>query len=86
VARWLNDRGVAAFVLRYRLVPGGEDSVAEMVRKAPEEARRDMAAVAPLAGADGLRAMALVRSRAREFGIDPGRVGFETAWGPGGPP
>jgi acetyl esterase/lipase len=76
VARWLNDRGVAAFVLRYRLVPGGEDSVAEMVRKAPEEARRDMAAVAPLAGADGLRAMALVRSRARGFGIDPGRVGF----------
>lgn len=76
VARWLNDRGVAAFVLRYRLVQGGEDPVAELVRKGPEQAQRDMAAIAPLAGADGLAAMGLVRARAGEFGIDPERVGF----------
>ena len=76
VARWLNARGVAAFVLRYRLVPGGEDVVAEMIAKSQEQSARDMARVAPLAGDDGLAAMRLVRSRAREFGVDPDRVGF----------
>jgi len=76
VARWLNERGVTAFVLRYRLVPGGVDSVAELVQKTPEQANADMAAVAPLAGADGLAAMRLVRDRALTFGIDPDRVGF----------
>ena len=29
VARWLATRGVAAFVLRYRLVPSGNDAVAD---------------------------------------------------------
>lgn len=76
VAAWLNDRGVAAFVLRYRLVPSGADAVAEMVRKSSEVVRADMARIRPLAGADGLQAMRLVRSRAQAFGIDPARVGF----------
>lgn len=76
VARWLNARGVAAFVLRYRLVPGGEDPVAEMLAKSPEQSRQDMAGIAPLAGADGQRAMHLVLARAEEFGVDPNRVGF----------
>ncbi len=76
VARWLNARGVAAFVLRYRLVPGGEDPVAEMLAKRPDETREDMARIAPLAGADGLAAMALVRARAGDFGVDADRVGF----------
>ena len=76
VARWLNARGVAAFVLRYRLVAGGDDVVAELVRKQPEQAQADMAEVAPLAGADGLTAMRLVRERAAEFGLDANRIGF----------
>lgn len=76
VARWLNERGIAAFVLRYRLVPGGEDVVAELVAKKPEQAQQDMAEIAPLAGADGLAAMRLVRARAAEFGIDVDRLGF----------
>jgi len=76
VAAWLNARGVTAFVLRYRLVPSGADAVAEMVAKQPEQMRADMARIRPLAGADGLAAMRLVRSRAAEFGIDPARVGF----------
>jgi acetyl esterase/lipase len=76
VARWLNQKGVAAFVLRYRLVPSGDDAVAEMVAKSPEQSRQDMAAVAPLAGADGLAALALVRSRAEEFNVAPDRIGF----------
>jgi len=76
VAAWLNERGIAAFVLRYRLVPSGEDAVAEMLAKPADRTRADMAQVRPLAGADGLAAMRLVRARAQEFGIDPARVGF----------
>ena len=76
VARWLNERGVAAFVLRYRLVPGGKDAVAELVSKKPKRAQQDMAEVAPLAGADGLEAMRLVHAQAEDFGIDSGRIGF----------
>jgi acetyl esterase/lipase len=76
VATWLNERGVTAFVLRYRLVPTGAEGVAEMMGKNPEQARTDMAAILPLAGADGLRALKLVRERAEEFNIDPDRVGF----------
>ena len=76
VARWLNARGIAAFVLRYRLVSGGDDVVAELAAKPQDQARLDMAAVAPLAGADGLAAMKLVRSRAEEFGVNPDLLGF----------
>ena len=76
VARWLNERGIAAFVLRYRLVPSGEEAVAEMMGKSPEQARADMARIAPMAGADGLRALELVRARADEFGVDVNRLGF----------
>ncbi|HEY5644426.1 MAG TPA: hypothetical protein VIS76_00665 [Pseudomonadales bacterium] len=53
VANWLAAHGVAAFVLRYRLVPSGDDAVAEMVAKPAEQRRDDMARVAPLAGAGG---------------------------------
>lgn len=76
VAAWLNEHGVAAFVLRYRLVPSGDDAVAELINKSPEQSRADMAMVAPLAAADGLAALALVRSRAAEFRIDPERIGI----------
>lgn len=76
VAKWLNDRGVAAFVLRYRLVPSGEDGVEEMISKSQEESFKAMSQIVPLAGADGLRAMALVRKRATTFNVDPNRIGF----------
>ena len=76
VASWLNKRGIAAFVLRYRLVPSGEDAVAELMRKSPEQARADMAQIAPMAGADGLRALELIHARADEFGVDVNRLGF----------
>ena len=76
VAKWLNERGVAAFVLRYRLVPSGKDGVSEMQTKSAEKRGEDMSKYAPLAGADGLRAMEIVRARADEFGIDPEKIGF----------
>jgi acetyl esterase/lipase len=79
VADWLAARGVAAFVLAYRLLPSGADGTVEMFEKLaadPVAARLEMEAVAPLAVADGEMAMRLVRARADEFGVDPARVGI----------
>jgi acetyl esterase/lipase len=78
VAKWLNEKGIAAFVLRYRLFPTGKDGVQEMLMKASNRARieKDMADIAPLAGADGLRAVAHVRDNAEKYKISPDRIGF----------
>lgn len=85
VARALADRGVAAFVLKYRLnptpadMPGFEKSMREMFsgnarppRMDPEKA---MTAIAPQI-ADSRAAFALIRRRAGEWHVDPGRVGM----------
>lgn len=82
-ARWLAARGVAAFILKYRLDPTPEtldDFRAAMLK-------RFAAAVVPLDGrrtlptptnavADGQAAIRLVRARAAEWGVDPERVGW----------
>jgi endo-1,4-beta-xylanase len=59
-AKWLSERGVAAFVLKYRL--GREEGSSYSV---------DTHAVG-----DAMRAIRMVRSRSAEWGIDPGRVGI----------
>lgn len=76
VARWLAAHGLAAFVLEYRLVPGGDDPVTEMFTKPPEQTTAAMTTAAPLAGADGIAALAQVRARADEWDVEPGRVGI----------
>jgi acetyl esterase/lipase len=59
VAEALRDRGIAAFVLKHRLA------------REPESTYRvDVESLA-----DTQRAMRLIRSRAQEWNIDPGRVG-----------
>lgn len=60
VADWLNDHGIAAFVLKYRLAraQGSKYTLGNEVF------------------ADSARSMRLVRSRAKEWGVDPGRIGF----------
>lgn len=60
VARWLAERGIAAFVLKYRL--------------AREEGSTYRVEVEALA--DAQRALRLVRSRAAEWRVDPARVGI----------
>jgi acetyl esterase/lipase len=59
-AKFLNNLGVAVFVLKYRL---GRDTLSPY--KIEVHAKQD-----------GFRAMRLVRSRAAEFGIDPNRIGM----------
>lgn len=75
VASWLAGRGIAAFVLEYHLVPGGDDPVAELFRKPPEQAAADMDHAGALASRDAAAAIRLVRDRADEFGVSPDRVG-----------
>ncbi|HWC76412.1 MAG TPA: alpha/beta hydrolase [Blastocatellia bacterium] len=78
VAKWLNAKGVSAFVLKYRLVPTGEDGTKELMAKITnrEKMQADTAAVVPLSVADGFAAVAYVRKHAAEFGINPQRIGL----------
>ncbi len=83
VAQKLADRGIAAFVLKYRLDPSAADlnifsqQLAGVMTplssgtESPDALKPEADAVA-----DGQAALRLVRSRAAEWGIDPRRVGF----------
>lgn len=85
VAKALAARGVAAFVLKYRLLqtpaemPAFEKSMAEMFsatarprRPTPEQ---QIAGLAPQI-ADARAAFALIRKRAAEWRVDPDRIGM----------
>lgn len=79
VAKWLNSRGIAAFVLKYRVVRSlTDDPVAELMPKMADFKKLDEenAPVVPLAMADGLAAMKYVRDHANEMNIDPQKIGF----------
>jgi acetyl esterase/lipase len=70
VARWLNSFGVAAFVLKYRLVRTDVEITNSV------SARERAQAIIPLAVADAQRALRLVRSRAVEWGVARDRIGI----------
>ena len=75
VARWLNQKGITAFVLSYRLVPTGVDGVKELQsdgRKVEEK----VAPLLPLSIADGLTAVSYVREHADDLGVNPDKIGF----------
>lgn len=71
VARWLAERGVTVFVLKYRLMRTGDAAASD----AAEMVRRRTAAI-PLAVADGLQAIRVVRSQATRYGLNPDRIGI----------
>jgi len=78
VAQWLAARGVAAFVLKYRLLPTGENfekSLADIFADRQRTMER-LQPIRPFALADGSQAMRLVRQRAAEWQIDPQRIGM----------
>ena len=82
IARALAARGIAAFVLKYRLVT----TPADEAEAATFGAQRIAAAFAspegpsslyhPAAGADAAAALAMVRARAGEWHVDPARTGL----------
>ena len=79
VAKWLNKRGITAFVLKYRLVPTGEDAVSEILGLMNNDYGKFIAKVSqvmPLAINDGLNAVTHVREHAEEYGILKNKIGF----------
>lgn len=79
VARWLASKGVAAFVLKYRLVEcKTDDPVMELGARmaSGKSLDQEVAPVIKLAMADGLNAIGYVRKHAREYGVNPERIGI----------
>ncbi len=79
VAQWLNEKGITAFVLKYRLVPTGEDGVQEITDDAttnPNNVGLRVMPVLPYSYADGLSALKYVRENAEDFMIEPNKIGF----------
>ena len=79
VAKWLNSKGVAAFVLKYRVARSfTDDPVRELMGKMGDFKKLDEenATVIPLATADGQAAIKYVREHAKEMNINPERIGF----------
>ncbi|MCR5841548.1 MAG: alpha/beta hydrolase fold domain-containing protein [Bacteroidales bacterium] len=87
VAQWLAERGVAAFVLKYRLIHFAKTpeeafwyvlGLPEPAADAsdPEAARLHRTEAINMSNADGRAAVAWVRRHAAEYGIDPDRIGI----------
>jgi acetyl esterase/lipase len=66
VARWLQNKGIAAFVLKYRIMEKKQEGI-------PPDLNMDEAGKYGIA--DGIQAIRVVRQHATEWGI-PDRVGF----------
>jgi acetyl esterase/lipase len=67
VARWLQERGIAAFLLKYRIPEKKGEGI-------PQDINFDE--VCKYGIADGIQAVKVVREHAAEWGIDADRVGF----------
>lgn len=66
MARWLQQRGIAAFVLKYRTIEKRTDGIPDM----------DMDTAGRYGIADGIQALKVVRRHAVEWGVSPDRIGF----------
>jgi acetyl esterase/lipase len=79
VAKWLNAKGVAAFVLKYRLVHmDTDDPIGTVMKKMGDFKKLDEEndSVVTMAITDGLKAIEYVRTHAAEYNVNPKRIGF----------
>lgn len=78
VAKWFAARGVTAFILRYRIVPTGDDPTKELRDKMKDHKKfdDDNAPYMAMAVADGAAAVSYVRKHAGELGVSPSRIGL----------
>jgi acetyl esterase/lipase len=67
VARWLQEKGIAAFVLKYRIIEKREEGI-------PKGLSMDEAGKYGIA--DGIQAIKVVRQHAAEWGVSPDRIGL----------
>ena len=90
MARWMSERGVTAFVLKYRLARSPDDDSevldfrndlqrqlgeARISETAPPNAAAILG-VRTLSEEDGRQAITFVRQHAAEFGLDPQKIGI----------
>ncbi|WP_267226779.1 alpha/beta hydrolase [Dyella silvae] len=66
VARWLQSRGIAAFVLKYRTVEKRQEGIPDL----------DMDEAGKYGIADGIQAIKIVRQHAAEWGVSPDKIGM----------
>jgi acetyl esterase/lipase len=66
VARWLQEKGIAAFVLKYRIMEKRGEGIPKM----------NMDKAGQYGIADGIQALKVVRLHAAEWGLSPDRIGF----------
>jgi dienelactone hydrolase len=89
VAKWLNQHGIAAFVLKYRLLktesqnrrpfsmPGaGTKLQIKNANANPDPNNEELNTVIKLATADGQQAIRLVRQHAKKWSINPSKIGI----------
>lgn len=79
VAKYLNSKGVAAFVLKYRLAKSNtNDPTVEMMEKInnPKKMEEENVPIIPLAIQDALEAIKYVRKNASFYDIDPTKIGI----------
>jgi acetyl esterase/lipase len=84
VARWLTQQGIAAFVLKYRLVPtpGETSKFLDLITRESGTAlegvvsARDAADAEAAAREDGLDAVSYIRSHASQWHVRPDRIGL----------
>jgi acetyl esterase/lipase len=67
VAKWLQEKGIAAFVLKYRLMEKRQEGI---------PAGMNMDEAGKYGIADGIQALKVVRQHAAEWGVSPDRIGF----------
>jgi len=76
VAHWLAQRGIAAFVLKYRVIQILPGETGDLMR---ERVNRNPAFANGVSGqpatADGIEALRQIRASAARYGIDPHRIG-----------
>jgi acetyl esterase/lipase len=76
VARWLAARGVTGFVLKYRLVECKTDDPTTEIMTKGANLDQVVAPVIKLAMADGRAAVGYVRKHAKEYAVNPDRIGI----------
>lgn len=79
VAKWLNTKGITAFVLKYRLVKSATDNPTDAMALLFQDRDKfdvENAPVVELAINDGTKAIEYVREHAKEYKIDTDKIGI----------
>jgi acetyl esterase/lipase/lysophospholipase L1-like esterase len=78
VARWLNKKGVAAFILKYRLGQSLTDNPGQELGANMKKSDfvDKIKPIIPLSVADGREAIKYVRAHASDYGVSPSKIGI----------